>query len=516
MVAIEKPKLKKIAIVGSPNVGKSVIFNCLTGAYATVSNYPGTTVEVSRGKTKIGQEEFEVIDTPGMYSLIPITEEERVARSILIQEKPELTLHIIDAKNIERMLLLTIQLIEADLPIILVVNIIDEAEQFGMKIDTKQLEEELGIPVVATAATTGRGISTLKERIKNYQKPSLKQFKNDINVEESIIAISSALQKEYGISRRSISLLLLQEDTEIHTLVKERESAADYNTMLQIVKETKSKYSHSINYVIALNRQQISSGIASAGVTALTAGSGLSEKLSRITMNPWTGFPILFLVLYFGLYKFVGQFGAGTVVNFLENTVFGKYIIPPFAKFIENIIPWKILQELIIGEYGVVTLGIRYAVALILPIVGMFFLVFAIIEDTGYLPRLAMLIDRIFKKIGLSGRAVIPMVLGLGCDTMATMVTRTLPTKRERIMATLLLALAVPCSAQLGVIFALLGENPGALGVWIAVISLVFLFTGFLAAKIIPGEKPIFFMEVPPLRLPKISNIFVKTYTRMH
>lgn len=160
--------LKKIAIVGSPNVGKSVLFNNLTGRYVTVSNYPGTTVEVSRGKAGIGGVEYEIIDTPGMYSLSPITEEERVARRILISERPYLVIHVVDAKNLERMLAFTLQLIEARLPAILVLNIMDEAEKEGVEIDIKSLEKELGIPVVATISTTGKGVDILKERIKGY------------------------------------------------------------------------------------------------------------------------------------------------------------------------------------------------------------------------------------------------------------------------------------------------------------------------------------------------------------
>ena len=160
--------MKKIAIVGSPNGGKSVLFNDLTGSYATVSNYPGTTVEVTRGKCKIGEDEFEVIDTPGMYSLSPITEEERVARSILLDEKPDIVIHVIDAKNLERMLVFTLQLIEAKLPVILALNIIDEAENLGMKINLGYLEKELKVPVVATVSTTGRGIDILKGKVEEY------------------------------------------------------------------------------------------------------------------------------------------------------------------------------------------------------------------------------------------------------------------------------------------------------------------------------------------------------------
>jgi ferrous iron transport protein B len=176
---------------------------------------------------------------------------------------------------------------------------------------------------------------------------------------------------------------------------------------------------------------------------------------------------------------------------------------------------WPVIQELFVGEYGIITLGLRYAVGIILPIVATFFLFFSILEDSGYFPRLALLVDRVFKTIGLTGRAVIPMVLGFGCDTMATMVTRTLETVRERVIATLLLALAIPCSAQLGVILALLSKAPGALLVWGVCLILIFLLVGLLSAKILPGETPMFYMEIPPMRAPQLSNVFTKTYTRM-
>jgi ferrous iron transport protein B len=196
-------------------------------------------------------------------------------------------------------------------------------------------------------------------------------------------------------------------------------------------------------------------------------------------------------------------------VDFLEGTIFEKIISPWVTKLLFSLLPWKVLQELLVGEYGVITLGVRYAVALILPIVTTFFLAFSILEDTGYLPRLSLLIDRLFKAIGLTGRAVIPMILGLGCDTMATMVTRTLPTRRERIIA-------IPCSAQLGVILALFEGNGTALWIWLGVIIGVFLFVGFLSSKVLPGERPSFYMEIPPLRLPSVSNVIVKTYSRVH
>ncbi len=188
---------------------------------------------------------------------------------------------------------------------------------------------------------------------------------------------------------------------------------------------------------------------------------------------------------------------------------------PLFTRAAQAVIPWQIVRDLFVGDYGVLTLGVRYAVAIVLPIVGTFFLAFSILEDSGYLPRLAMLLDRVFKVIGLNGRAVIPMVLGFGCDSMATLVTRTLETRRERVIASFLLALAIPCSAQLGVILGLMSGHPGGLIIWAICVGGIFLIAGYLAARLLPGPGPSFYMELPPLRLPRIGNMAVKTYSRM-
>jgi len=338
----------------------------------------------------------------------------------------------------------------------------------------------------------------------------------DDAIERAIAQITELLKAKYVISKRAIALLLIQEDEDIVQMVKTQEES-NYIRIGEIVSKLKAQYDKPLQYVISLLRQRCINSITSSVVTAKTAqrGSSIAEKLSRITMNPITGIPILLLVLYFGLYKFVGDFGAGVIVDFLEEDIFGEYINPWINGVVDTYIPWMWLQELIARDYGIVTLGIRYAIAIILPIVGTFFIAFSVIEDSGYLPRVAMLVDRVFKKIGLNGRAVIPMTLGFGCDTMATMVSRTLETRRERIIATLLLALAIPCSAQLGVIMGLLSGVPGAMLVWAGFLTLIFLLIGFLTAQIMPGTKPTFYMEVPPLRIPRIANVLTKTYTRM-
>jgi len=336
----------------------------------------------------------------------------------------------------------------------------------------------------------------------------------EYSIETALEKIEELLQQGYTISKRSIGLLLLKEDAEIKELIREKEPES-VPGIEAITEELKLHYTNPLEYEIALEQKDEATRIFEKVVKMEDQKVTFAEKLSRLTMHPLTGLPILFLILYWGLYKFVGDFGAGTVVDFIEGTIFEEHINPVLTTFFTGLIPWKAMQDLLVGEYGMITLGLRYAVALILPIVTFFFLVFSVIEDSGYLPRLAMLIDRTFKKIGLSGRAVIPMVLGFGCATMATMVTRTLQTKRERVISTMLLALAVPCSAQLGVILALLEGRPMAMLIWAGVVGLIFLLIGFLTAMLMPGEKPSFYMEVPPLRLPKLSNVLTKTYVRV-
>ena len=507
--------IKRVALVGNPNVGKSVLFNALTGAYVTVSNYPGTSVEVSRGNSTINGETWQVIDTPGMYSIHTITEEERVAREILLNESPDVVVHVLDARNLERMLAMTIQLIEAQLPVILVVNIMDEADRMGIKIDLEMLRKRLGIPVIGAATARKRGLDEIRAAVANYKGPVEVPFTYSRLLERDISEVQRLMNGEYVLSRRALTLLLLQQDEEVLELVRDREGGG-FAALESKVREIAFERRESFHLDLSLERKDIVRKlIADVVVFPEKRVVTLSERLSTLSVRPLTGVPLLLIVLYFGLYQFVGVFGAGTVVDVLEGKLFEELFNPWVTALIKDIVPWVIIQELFVGEYGIITLGFRYAVGIILPIGATFFIFFSFLEDTGYFPRLALLVDRLFKYIGMSGRAVIPMVLGFGCDTMATMVTRTLETKRERIIATLLLALAIPCSAQLGVILGLLSQAPGALAVWSVCMLLLFLLVGLLASTVMPGEAPMFYMELPPMRLPQLSNVLTKTYTRM-
>lgn len=508
----------KIALVGSPNVGKSVIFHHLTGQYVTVSNYPGTTVEVTRGQFKWGDIDTQVIDTPGIYSLTPISGEEQVTRDLLISETPDLILHVIDAKNMERMLPITLQLLETGLDIILVINMMDEANRRGIKIDTSRLKKQLNIPVIPTISIKGEGIEELKRTITNFlvkiedNQPHLKEFKINYpaKLKMDLKKIIAKLKSDYPISKESIALFILQGDSKILDFLEEDQSTIDWLREL-LSKRSESNYS----YQITITRKRKGEAILKESFdTSKTKKPRLQTYLSKVCTRPFTGIPILLIILYFGIYRFVGGFGAGYLVDLLEN-LFTRWLNPIFNLWFETLIPSDTFRSLFVGEYGIFTLGVRYAVAIILPIVGTFFFMFSILEDSGYFPRLALLVDRIFKFFGLNGRAVIPMVLGLGCDTMATLTTRILESKRERVIATFLLALAVPCSAQLGVITALLSRVSYGLFIWMIVVVGILFVVGYLTNRVLPGEETGFYMEVPLLRWPRLGNILTKTRARM-
>ncbi|MCX7780033.1 MAG: ferrous iron transport protein B [Negativicutes bacterium] len=506
------PNTAKIILAGSPNVGKSVIFNYLTGAYVTVSNYPGTTVDVARGKCRHQGKEFEVIDTPGIYSIIPITDEERVTRELLEEEDASLIVHVVDAKNLGRMLPLTLQFLEAGLPVVLVVNLIDEAEAKGIRINSRRLSELLGIPVVATTAVRKVGLEELKRVMCGYSKSELKHFSYSPELEEGIARLEKQLYGDHRFTKRALALLTLQGDRRaLRQVEKQNNSAAYFCTLSDLL----DRFSDP-EYRIGQERQVIADKILSAAVS-MRRGSArsLSDRLGRLTREPLLGIPILCLILYWGLYKFVGRFGAGFLVDYMDKEVFAAYIFPIARDLVYGHLPWEWLQSLIMGDYGLFSLGIRYATVIVLPIVGTFFLMFAVLEDSGYLPRLALLADSLFKRFGLNGRAVIPVTLGLGCGTMAVMVARTLESKRERLLATFLLSLAVPCSAQFGVVLALLSHSFWMVALWTAYIGAVFVIAGWVAVKIIPGERSAFYMELPPLRLPLLSNVCKKAYSRM-
>ena len=506
--------IKRIVLIGNPNVGKSVIFGLLTGRYVTVSNYPGTTVEISQGNMTLSDIRYHVIDTPGVNNLIPMSEDERVTRDILLTERPYAVVQVADSKNLRRTLMITLQLAEMDLPLVLDLNMEDEAMDRGIIIDKQKLSEILGVRVVSTVAPRRKGLKELKESI---VQPSVPVIKVDYGeaIENYIKRIEELLPPA-GISGRSVALMILAGDESLREWLKKNLSQEVIDEIERLRDECQSRFSEPLAKIINDVRYRLVNSITVRVVHQIPRKEGrITNALEKATMHPFWGIPVFIAVLFL-LYEFVGVFGAGILVDFFENVIFGRYINPMVTRVAEIILPIQFFRDMLVGDYGIVTVALTYSIAIILPITATFFIAFSILEDSGYLPRLAIMSNKLFNIIGLNGKAILPMVLGLGCGTMAVMTTRILETKRDRIIATFLLALAVPCSAQLGVILGMMGSlSLKATAIWIFTVIAVLLLSGFLAARVVPGQKTEFFLEIPPLRKPRLSNVMIKTLGRI-
>ena len=509
--------LGAVILVGNPNVGKSVVFGALTGRYVNVSNYPGTTVEVTRGEARGRGTPLEVIDTPGVYSLLPMSEDERVTRDILMSEPGARVLQVCDAKNMRRSLMITAQLAEMEVPLVLAVNMADEARERGVMPRLESLEERLGVPAVSTVAVRKKGTDRLLPLLE-HPSPSSVRIDYGTGIETAILRMEKLLPTPTPIGKRALAIMLLCGDDSLAPWLSENVSAARIREMNDVRNRLIEESGEEI--VSRVNRARLSwidQLLIDLGVEASPAPSSrnVAQAFGRYSMDPVYGIPILLGVLALA-YGFVGLFGAGYLVDLLQKSFFEGWVTPSVAAILDRFVPSVFLRDFLVGPYGMISMALSYAVAIVLPIVGTFFLGFGILEDSGYLPRLAVMVDRLFKKIGCNGKAVLPMVLGLGCDTMATLTTRILETRKERVIVTLLLALGVPCSAQLGVILGMLSDvGPVATITWVFLMVGVILAVGFLAAKVIPGESSDFILEIPPIRWPQVGNLAIKTMARI-
>ena len=502
-----------VALVGQPNVGKSVLFHRITGSHAIVSNYPGTTVEITRGQARSLPNTI-VLDTPGVITFPPQSDDERVTERVILQEPLNAILQVGDAKNLRRTLLLTVQLAEFGKPLVLTLNMMDEATARGVVVNHKIVSDAFSLPVVPITAIQGQGIDDLIPAIQHAPRSTL-QITYPYQIEAAIADISTNLP-ETQIAPRAIALLWLSGDEVIEEWLKESVSRQGYDDLISRRQMLLEALDESPSEVIQKTRLSFVQGVVDKALEESGAGwGGFSKSIEALMIHRWWGLPILAVVLY-ALYWFVGVFGAGILVDLIEGGLFEGIINPWVTTLVTRLIPFPILVDFLVGEYGLWTVGMTYALALILPIVTTFFLAFAFMEDSGYLPRLAVLTNRVFSSMGLNGKAVLPMVLGLGCVTMATLTTRVLESRRERILVTFLLALAIPCSAQLGVVMGLLaGISLAAILIWGTVVLLVFLVVGCLAARLLPGERTTLLVELPPLRWPALSNLLIKTLARL-
>jgi len=470
---------RKVVLVGNPNVGKSLFFNAFTGLYVDVSNYPGTTVAVSSGR--MGEDV--VLDTPGIYGVSSFNDEETVARDIVLEA--DVILNVVDAVHLERDLFLTQQVIDLGIPVVVALNMVDEAKARGVEIDVEELSRQLDVPVVPTVAVRRDGFDEVRAALADAR-----QGRSDPQLQERLTALLE------HVPTRPEALLVLEGDPFVseragHSVAGERDG------------------------VYQDRRRRVDSVVAAA-VRQPKGRAGFGARLGRALVKPLIGIPVLALTL-FAMYEVIGVFVAGTVVGFTEGTVMQGYVAPFLRGAIEQVTgPSGPLRDILAGEFGVVTMTVTYIFGLLLPLVIAFYLLMSVLEDSGYLPRIAALSDRLMSAIGLNGRAVIPMILGFGCITMATMTTRILGNERERRIATALMAFAIPCSAQLGVVVALIAVAGGgtmALA-YAGIMVLVFGLIGLALDRVLPGSPTDLLIDLPPLRLPRPRNVLTKTFRK--
>jgi ferrous iron transport protein B len=470
-------KNKNIILVGNPNAGKSVFFHKLTGMYTNVSNYPGTTLQIIQGT----YEDYTVVDSPGVYGLSSISLEEEITKKIVL--KADKILNVVNALHLERELFLTLQLIDMGFPVVVALNFMDEVEKSNAIINIKELSKRLGVKVIPTVAIKGEGISEIKSSLSKV-KPSKIQYDYNKGLPEHISKIK----------KRSEYILAIEGDPEI-------------------LKKNGCNLKMSPDEVYQKRRKRVDE-IVTAVQEKQSKDSTFKRNLSSLMIHPLFGFVFLAFIMYLA-YQIVGVFVAQTVVGFTEETIMLGHYTPLIQKFMGlfHLPSW--LNYVLVGEFGVLTMPVNYIVGLLLPLVVSFYLLLSVLEDSGYLPRLAFLMDKFLNRVGLNGKAIIPIILGFGCVTMATITTRMLDTEREKTISCTLLNFAIPCSAQLAVITALIATAGGFFTlVYVSIIFACFVILGTVLHKSLPGISSSLILSLPSLQIPLLKNILLKTFER--
>ena len=511
-------KQLRIALAGNANVGKSVIFNQLTGLNQIVGNWPGKTVERAEGTLHFKGHTIRIIDLPGIYSLSTFSMEEIVSRDYIAVEKPDIIINVIDASTLERNLYFTLQLLELEAPIIIDLNQVDFAAKKGLRIDVEKLSKTLGVSVNPTVAITGSGINELLSTViavmsgKRKLKPLKVKYGKEIEKRVQVIEklVSAKLPQLCTVyPARWISIKLLERDTDVAGKLKNYESGKevlDYAEKLACELET--IHGEPSPVIIASEKYGFATKIAKA-VTTIEAPPKISleQKLDALTTHKILGYPILIAVLAF---MFALIFAGGNLVSKGLDYVFGI-----FTTYTENILS-SLLPEIAVSLIvkGILS-GIIAGITIALPYIVPFYILLALLEDSGYLPRAAFLMDNLMHKIGLHGKAFIPLILGYGCSVPACIGCRIMETERERFLSAFVVVL-IPCAARTVVILGLVGRFVGlhaALALYAFDLILVFIL-GRIAFKVLPGEPVGLIMEMPSYKKPSARNIILKTWSR--
>jgi ferrous iron transport protein B len=504
---------KTALLLGSLNVGKTTLFNRICGKRLRASNYPGTSISIGRGMLSEAGAELHLIDTPGINSIAPESEDEKISRNILLDEEPDIIALVADGKNLRKSLLLMSQVAEYGIPLVLDINMMDEVRQRGIQIDTEKLSALIGVPVTATVATEGEGIRSFRRALPGARLASLPvRYPTRI---ESAISVVAKLLKNSGLPARAVSVALLCGDEDVKRYVTARCGEDVVEQIDSVAYDLQSTSRRPLSAVILEARlravDQTLSGVQSI---APPTRMPFAERIGEWSRRPLTGIPIAALVVFL-MYLFVGKFGAEILVGLFEGRLFGEWVVPATERLLAWI-PYQFVIDALVGEFGLVSVGLALALGVVVPVLATFFFAFGILEDSGYLPRLSILLDRLLRKIGLTGKGVLPLAMGFSCITMAILTTRVLETKRERFIATLLLVMGIPCAPVMAVMMVLLAR----MSIWayvtvFGIIAVQVLVTGFILGKILPGRRSDFILELPPIRIPHFKNLVKKTLQRI-
>jgi ferrous iron transport protein B len=438
-----------ILLIGNPNVGKSAIFSHLTGVSVTTSNYPGTTVEFSKGYMTYKEEKYEIIDVPGTYQLDPKAESEKVAVDMI--KSGDILVNVVDATNLERNLNLTLQLMEFGKPMVLVLNMWDDAKHKGIEIDVNKLESILEIPVIATNGLTGEGLNILPEKCINAHPRKVRKLTSSHRWE----MIGNIITEVQNLSHRHHTIVEKLQDLSIHTLFGPPIALATLFIAFKIV---------------------------------ITVGELLSEYTSKL-------FDVVYTPFIIWISKLLG--GKGLIHSILIGELNG------------NIIDYE-------GAMGVLTTGVFVAIGIVLPYIVIFYFVFGFLEDLGYLPRVAIILDRLLHKIGLHGYSVIPMFLACGCNVPGVLAIRNLETRRERFITAIITCTTIPCMAQTSLIVRAVGERGGIyVALTFMTLLTVWAILGILLNQTVKGDTPTLLLEVPPYRVPNMKIQLKKLWMRI-
>jgi ferrous iron transport protein B len=501
----------KIALMGQPNSGKSTIFNHVAGYKAVTSNFPGKTVEYTLTKFKIFGQLIELVDLPGTYSLTSFDLAELEARKYLLNGNVDVVINVVDASLLSRSLELTLQLLELKLPMVICLNMIDEAERKGIRIDIEKLSKIFGVPVVPAVAVKGKGIKRLFSTA--YKVGEKKKTGKKINFSKDVEGVISQLSiqikkkqidQKFNVPERFLVLKYLENDSYFMESYKKKGNDV-FKEIVHFQNILKDTYGRQSDVVISSERHHLSMNIYESVVSLTKPHTSLIDYLDNILMHPFLGYISLGLIFYL-FFNLI--FGVGKIVEEPLLDYFYR-LIPLVEKSINpDTLSFSIINGIIQGLAG--------GIAIVLPYLFPFLFGLAILEDLGYLPRIAFLLDAFLHKIGLHGKAIIPFILGYGCTVPAIMATRILESERDRFIASVL-ATMIPCAARMTIIFALVAfyiSPQAALAVYILNI-IVIIISGKILSRLLPEITPGMILEIPAYHIPSIKVALAKTWLRM-